>query len=181
LQKPRIASSSHATRGIAARRPDTRRCVLIESDHYKQQLRQVLDAFALTEIHVFSRCLECNTLLETVDKEAVFEKGSTFRLPDTGPLRGMSFVRSRFFGTVHTPTRCSLGLTYNSGALKTNRHTELIILLGALTAFAPMSIDMYLPALPTIGTAFSQHLVMCNSPSHRFSWAWLLDRRSTVR
>jgi DHA1 family bicyclomycin/chloramphenicol resistance-like MFS transporter len=35
------------------------------------------------------------------------------------------------------------------------RHTELIILLGALTAFAPMSIDMYLPALPTIGQAFS--------------------------
>jgi DHA1 family bicyclomycin/chloramphenicol resistance-like MFS transporter len=34
-------------------------------------------------------------------------------------------------------------------------HTELIILLGALTAFAPMSIDMYLPALPTIGIAFS--------------------------
>lgn len=35
------------------------------------------------------------------------------------------------------------------------RHTELIILLGILTAFAPMSIDMYLPALPTIGEAFS--------------------------
>jgi MFS transporter, DHA1 family, multidrug resistance protein len=35
------------------------------------------------------------------------------------------------------------------------RHTELIVLLGALTAFAPVSIDMYLPALPTIGAAFS--------------------------
>src|SRR6185295_16214109 len=39
--------------------------------------------------------------------------------------------------------------------LKTHRQTELIVLLGALTAFAPMSIDMYLPALPTIGAAFS--------------------------
>lgn len=29
----------------------------------------------------------------------------------------------------------------------------LVILLGALTAFAPMSIDLYLPALPTIGAA----------------------------
>src|SRR4029453_13959438 len=56
---------------------------------------------------------------------------------------------------VRMPTRCSLGLTYNSRALKTRHHTELIILLGALTAFAPMSIDMYLPALPTIGVAFS--------------------------
>jgi DHA1 family bicyclomycin/chloramphenicol resistance-like MFS transporter len=35
------------------------------------------------------------------------------------------------------------------------RQTELIILLGTLTAFAPVSIDMYLPALPTIGLAFS--------------------------
>lgn len=36
-----------------------------------------------------------------------------------------------------------------------HRHTELIVLLGALTAFTPVSIDMYLPALPTIGAAFS--------------------------
>ena len=35
------------------------------------------------------------------------------------------------------------------------RQTELIILLGGLTALAPVSIDMYLPALPTIGLAFS--------------------------
>jgi MFS transporter, DHA1 family, multidrug resistance protein len=35
------------------------------------------------------------------------------------------------------------------------RHTELIVLLGTLTAFAPMSVDMYLPALPTIGVAFA--------------------------
>src|SRR5215831_12371696 len=35
------------------------------------------------------------------------------------------------------------------------RHAELIILLGTLTAFAPMSIDMYLPALPSIGSTFS--------------------------
>jgi DHA1 family bicyclomycin/chloramphenicol resistance-like MFS transporter len=35
-----------------------------------------------------------------------------------------------------------------------HRSTEIIILLGALTAFAPVSIDMYLPALPTIGVAF---------------------------
>src|SRR5262245_1249166 len=45
---------------------------------------------------------------------------------------------------------------YNSRFMTSyQRHTELIILLGALTAFAPVSIDMYLPALPTIGAAFS--------------------------
>jgi len=31
----------------------------------------------------------------------------------------------------------------------------LVILLGALTAFAPMSIDMYLPALPEIGRSLA--------------------------
>jgi DHA1 family bicyclomycin/chloramphenicol resistance-like MFS transporter len=40
------------------------------------------------------------------------------------------------------------------------RHTELIVLLGAVTAFAPMSIDMYLPALPALGAEFGA------SPGH---------------
>jgi len=39
-------------------------------------------------------------------------------------------------------------------------HTELIVLLGAVTAFAPVSIDMYLPALPLLGQEFSA------SPGH---------------
>ena len=34
------------------------------------------------------------------------------------------------------------------------RHVELIVLLGAVTAFAPMSIDMYLPALPVLGDEY---------------------------
>ncbi|MGH6882714.1 Bcr/CflA family multidrug efflux MFS transporter [Hypericibacter sp.] len=33
-------------------------------------------------------------------------------------------------------------------------HLELVIILGALTAFAPLAIDMYLPALPTLERAF---------------------------
>jgi DHA1 family bicyclomycin/chloramphenicol resistance-like MFS transporter len=57
-------------------------------------------------------------------------------------------------------------VTYNAGLMSLEsstlsiasgirrRHSELIVLLGALTAFAPVSIDMYLPALPTIGLAF---------------------------
>lgn len=38
--------------------------------------------------------------------------------------------------------------------------TELIVLLGAVTAFAPVSIDMYLPALPVLGDEFAA------SPGH---------------
>src|SRR5262245_1710062 len=39
-------------------------------------------------------------------------------------------------------------------------HTELIVLLGAVTAFAPVSIDMYLPALPVLSKEFGA------SPGH---------------
>jgi MFS transporter, DHA1 family, multidrug resistance protein len=38
--------------------------------------------------------------------------------------------------------------------------TELVVLLGALTAFTPVSIDMYLPALPVLGAEFGA------SPGH---------------
>jgi len=48
--------------------------VFIESDHYKEQVQQVVRTFDLKEFRVFSRCLECNTLLQDVDREAVFEK-----------------------------------------------------------------------------------------------------------
>jgi len=48
--------------------------LLIESDHYREQVRQVLRTFNLKEFRIFSRCLECNTPLQNVDKETVFEK-----------------------------------------------------------------------------------------------------------
>ena len=41
-----------------------------------------------------------------------------------------------------------------------HRRMELVILLGAVTAFAPVSIDMYLPALPILGAEFGA------SPGH---------------
>lgn len=34
------------------------------------------------------------------------------------------------------------------------RNTEMIVILGALTAFTPLSVDMYLPALPALETEF---------------------------
>lgn len=38
--------------------------------------------------------------------------------------------------------------------LPRRRRIELIVLLGALTAFGALSIDMYLPALPAIAREF---------------------------
>ena len=36
---------------------------------------------------------------------------------------------------------------------------RITLLLGALTAFAPMSIDMYLPSLPTLSRVFAAEIV----------------------
>ncbi|HLH32791.1 MAG TPA: Mut7-C RNAse domain-containing protein [Terriglobia bacterium] len=64
-------------RGLAARRMHAR-CVLISSDHYPQQVREVLKIFSLTEFDTFSRCIECNTPLRNVNKEEVFERVPPF-------------------------------------------------------------------------------------------------------
>jgi uncharacterized protein with PIN domain len=63
--------------GIAARRTHGR-CVLIESGNHKEQVRQVLQTFDLKDFNVFSRCLECNALLQEVDKESVFQRVPPF-------------------------------------------------------------------------------------------------------
>ena len=59
---------------LAARRRVRTQCVLVESGEHKEQVRQVLRTFGLTEFKVFSRCLECNTPLDPIEKEAVFER-----------------------------------------------------------------------------------------------------------
>src|SRR5262249_27363561 len=59
--------------GLVARCRDAR-FLLISSGNYKEQLRQVLQTFDLKEFDVLSRCIECNTPLDAVDKETVFEK-----------------------------------------------------------------------------------------------------------
>jgi uncharacterized protein with PIN domain len=63
--------------GLASRSGSIRH-VFIESDHFREQLRQVLKDLGLKDFKVFSRCLECNTPLVEVDKEDVFEKVPPF-------------------------------------------------------------------------------------------------------
>jgi uncharacterized protein len=58
---------------LAARR-DAPLHVLIESDFYKEQVRQVVRAFGISNFDVFSRCLHCNLRLQKIDKESVFER-----------------------------------------------------------------------------------------------------------
>ncbi len=45
---------------------------LVEGDHCRDQLRQVVRAFALEPFSAFlTRCLECNALLHDIDREGV--------------------------------------------------------------------------------------------------------------
>jgi len=60
------------------RRRTRAQCVLIESDDYKKQVRQVTLRFDLKDFNFLSRCLECNVLLEPIDKEGAFEKVPPF-------------------------------------------------------------------------------------------------------
>ncbi len=57
--------------------------------------------------------------------------------------------RSANHGSRHT-TRVTLGIP--DTASRRGVRAELVLLIGALSAFAPLSIDMYLPGLPQVAT-----------------------------
>jgi uncharacterized protein len=58
-------------RRLIRRRGPGRR-LLIESDYYHEQVRQVVQVFGLTSrVEVFTRCIRCNTPLRTIAKQVV--------------------------------------------------------------------------------------------------------------
>lgn len=60
-------------RSIAKKNPPD--YLLIESDHFREQLKQVVETFGLDPLkNAFTRCVECNTVLESIGKEAVHGK-----------------------------------------------------------------------------------------------------------
>ena len=57
-------------RGLKRKQPPD--FLFIESDHYREQLRQVIKACDLRPLHdAFTRCLECNLMLESRSKASV--------------------------------------------------------------------------------------------------------------
>jgi uncharacterized protein with PIN domain len=61
-------------RRLAASRRPARR-LFVESDYYHEQVRQVVQTFGLGgKGEVFSRCIRCNTLLQTVSRQLVAGK-----------------------------------------------------------------------------------------------------------
>ena len=60
-------------RGLARKKPPD--YLLIQSDQFREQLKQVVQACRLEPFkEAFTRCVECNTLLQPVPKEAVRER-----------------------------------------------------------------------------------------------------------
>jgi uncharacterized protein with PIN domain len=53
-------------------RRKVKKYLLIQDDFFREQLRQVLNQFAIVSYpHIFTRCLNCNSPLEAVAKESV--------------------------------------------------------------------------------------------------------------
>jgi uncharacterized protein with PIN domain len=48
--------------------------LFIVPNDWPSQLRQVIDACGLKDFRVLSRCIECNSLLQGVEKECIVEK-----------------------------------------------------------------------------------------------------------
>ena len=60
-------------RGLTRKNPPD--YLLIQSDQFREQLKQVVQACRLEPFkEAFTRCVECNTLLQPVPKEAVRER-----------------------------------------------------------------------------------------------------------
>ena len=59
--------------------------LFIESDHYREQLRQVIQACGLRPLdNAFTRCLECNIVLQPRSKSVCGKNCSALCLRDTG-------------------------------------------------------------------------------------------------
>jgi hypothetical protein len=60
-------------RAVAKRNPPP--YLMIRSDHFREQLKQVIEECGLDPLQdAFTRCAECNTVLESLDKRAIENK-----------------------------------------------------------------------------------------------------------
>ncbi len=63
------------TRDLGIRKKGPPDYLLIESTQFREQLKQVMYAYGLDPVkNAFTRCVECNDLLESIPKDVVQEK-----------------------------------------------------------------------------------------------------------
>ena len=56
------------------RDPDLPPHVFVTSDHFREQLRQVASAVKLAQGASFTRCLDCNAALASIERDAIRER-----------------------------------------------------------------------------------------------------------
>lgn len=55
-----------------SQRESARNCLLVNSDNYKEQLKQVIARYNIDcKSHIFTRCLLCNEILDSIEKEKI--------------------------------------------------------------------------------------------------------------
>jgi uncharacterized protein len=88
-------------RRLMRRRGQARR-VFIESDYYHEQVRQVVQAFHLANrIEVFSRCIRCNTPLQTIAKEVVAGRVPSFIFATQMAFKHCTACERLYWGGTH--------------------------------------------------------------------------------
>ena len=96
----------------------------VESDYYHEQVRQVVQAFRLgDEIRVFSRCLQCNVLLEAIAKDLVAERVPPYVYASQMTFKQCAICNRLYWGGTHRGTMLRQLQAMLSGVLKVNSET----------------------------------------------------------
>jgi len=87
-------------RGLKKKQPPE--FILIESDHYEDQLRQIMGTCQIGSLdRLFTRCLECNTVLQPVAKESVKERVPPYVYSSQEKFSRCSNCRRIFWPATH--------------------------------------------------------------------------------
>lgn len=86
------------------RRKDTPPFIFVQSDRFREQLRQVVDTLQLMPLQsqsLFSRCIECNRILEEVAKDKVRERVPEYVWHTQDEFRRCPECHRLYWGATH--------------------------------------------------------------------------------
>ena len=96
----------------------------VESDYYHEQVRQVVQAFHLgDDIRVFSRCLQCNVLLEAIAKDLVEERVPPYVYASQTIFKQCAICNRLYWGGTHRDNMLRQLQAMLSDLLKVNSET----------------------------------------------------------
>jgi hypothetical protein len=76
--------------------------LLVEGDHFREQLRQVVSAFSIDPMaRLFRRCVECNAELEEIDRQGVAGSVPEFVLATQRTFRRCPRCRHLYWDATH--------------------------------------------------------------------------------